>query len=73
MHSASVFAGDLRRAIATRSISREGIHAELREILSGRRPGRQDAREITIAKLIGLGVQDLAAAELVLGRLKSAS
>ena len=70
---APVFAGDLRRAIGTQAISRQGIHAELGEILSGRRPGRQDAREITIAKLIGLGVQDLAAAEVVLGRLKSAS
>lgn len=71
--SAPVFAGDLRHAIGTQAISRQGIHAELGEILNGRRPGRQDARDITIAKLIGLGVQDLTAAEVVLGRLKSAS
>ena len=71
--SAPVFAGDLRRAIGTQAISRQGIHAELGEILSGRRPGLQDTRDITIAKLIGLGVQDLTAAEVVLGRLMSAS
>jgi ornithine cyclodeaminase len=71
--SAALFAGDLRNAISTQAISHQGIHAELGDIVSGRRPGRQDTREITIAKLIGLGVQDLAAAEVALERLESAS
>ena len=68
-----LFAGDLRRAIDAQAISPQGIHAELGEILSGRHPGRQDADEITIARLIGLGVQDLAAAEVVLGKLEPIS
>jgi ornithine cyclodeaminase/alanine dehydrogenase-like protein (mu-crystallin family) len=68
--SAPVLAGDLRRAIGTQAISAQDIHAELGDIVSGRRPGRRDTREITIAKLIGLGVQDLAAAEVALGRLE---
>ena len=66
---ALLFAGDLRRAIDAQAIGRHGIHAELGEVLSGRHPGRQHAREITVAKLIGLGVQDLAAAEVVLDKL----
>jgi ornithine cyclodeaminase len=70
---APLFAGDLRHAISAQAISHQGIHAELGEILSGRRPGRQDTRDITIAKLVGLGVQDLAAAEVALERLESAT
>jgi ornithine cyclodeaminase/alanine dehydrogenase-like protein (mu-crystallin family) len=31
--------------------------------------GRSSPRDITIAKLVGIGVQDLVAAEIALGRL----
>ena len=70
--AASQFGGDLRRAIDTQAISPQGIHAELGDILNGSHPGRRDAREITVAKLTGLGVQDLAAAEVVLSKLDAA-
>lgn len=45
------------------------IHAELGEVLAGSAPGRDNDEEITICKLIGLGVQDLAAAEVALTML----
>jgi ornithine cyclodeaminase len=45
---------------------------ELGEVLAGSVVGRRARTEITIGKLIGLGVQDLATAEVVLGRLSSA-
>ncbi|MFI0369965.1 ornithine cyclodeaminase family protein [Actinomadura sp. 1N219] len=67
---APVHAGDLRAAIAGRAVTEAGIDAELGELMPAghaRRPGTQ----ITIAKLIGLGVQDLAAAEVVLPRLRA--
>jgi ornithine cyclodeaminase/alanine dehydrogenase-like protein (mu-crystallin family) len=41
------------------------IAAELGEVLSGMHPGRKDADELTVFKSLGLGVEDLAAAELV--------
>ncbi|WP_037626262.1 ornithine cyclodeaminase family protein [Streptomyces aureus] len=44
-------------------------HAELGEVLAGTAPGRDGDDEITICKLVGLGVQDLAAAEVTLDRL----
>ncbi|MET7989078.1 ornithine cyclodeaminase family protein [Streptomyces sp. NPDC005281] len=44
-------------------------HAELGEVLAGTAPGREDDEEITVCKLIGLGVQDLAAAEVTLDLL----
>ncbi|MGW3917137.1 hypothetical protein ACWEBX_37445 [Streptomyces sp. NPDC005070] len=43
--------------------------AELGEVLAGTASGRGGDDEITICKLIGLGVQDLAAAEVALDRL----
>lgn len=57
--------GDLARA----DCAREDL-AELGEVLTTAAPGRQHAEEITICKLIGLGVQDLAAAEVTLDRLR---
>ncbi|MGW0148038.1 ornithine cyclodeaminase family protein [Streptomyces sp. NPDC003333] len=42
---------------------------ELGAVLSGDAPGRSGDEDITICKLIGLGVQDLAAAETALKRL----
>jgi ornithine cyclodeaminase len=39
---------------------------ELGEVLSGARPGRADAEEITVYKSVGVGVMDAAAAALVL-------
>ncbi|MQY06937.1 ornithine cyclodeaminase family protein [Actinomadura macrotermitis] len=60
------FAGDLRAAIDQGAT---GIDAELGEVVSGR-PGRTAPDQITVAKLIGLGVQDLAAAEAVLPLLR---
>lgn len=53
------FAGDLRAAGAD-------VDAELGEILLGRHPGRVNPAQITIAKLVGLGIQDLVAAETTL-------
>ncbi len=40
--------------------------AELGEIVSGDRPGRTSAAEITLYKSVGIAIQDLAAASLVL-------
>ena len=40
--------------------------AELGEVISGKRPGRTSAEELTLYKSVGVAVQDLAAASLVL-------
>jgi ornithine cyclodeaminase len=54
-------AGDLLLA----GFGEERIAAELGEVLVGTHPGRTDAGELTVFKSLGLGVEDLAAAELV--------
>jgi ornithine cyclodeaminase/alanine dehydrogenase-like protein (mu-crystallin family) len=61
-------AGDLIRAIDAGAVTAHDAD-ELGEIVSGQRPGRRSRSQITVAKLIGLGVQDLAAAETALTRL----
>jgi ornithine cyclodeaminase/alanine dehydrogenase-like protein (mu-crystallin family) len=43
---------------------------ELGEIVSGARPGRTSAEELTLYKSVGVAVQDLAAAALVLAAAK---
>jgi ornithine cyclodeaminase len=63
--------GDLARAIAAGVIGREQQFTELGELLANNTPGRAGEDEITVCKLVGLGVQDLAAAEVSLARLEA--
>lgn len=63
------FAGDLRRAIEAGAVTPADLDAEIGDLVLGRHPGRGDAAQITVAKLVGLGVQDLVAAETAVRRL----
>jgi ornithine cyclodeaminase len=47
-------------------LSPDDVHAELGELVSGTRPGRTSAEQITLYKSVGVAVQDAAAAALVL-------
>ncbi len=55
-------AGDYLFAANEGAIGADHIRAELGEILTGSRPGRTSADEITLFKSLGLAVEDLAAA-----------
>ena len=57
---------DLLDPIRRGVIAEEDIHAELGELLLGRRPGRTSAEQITLYNSVGVAVQDAAAAALVL-------
>jgi alanine dehydrogenase len=59
-------AGDLLTPIEQGLMAAEHIHAELGEIVTGARPGRESEEEITLFKSVGVAVQDVAAAEAVL-------
>jgi ornithine cyclodeaminase len=52
-------------------IGPDHIRAELGEILLGTAPGRTSDDEITLFKSLGIGVEDLAAGELVLQRAEA--
>ena len=57
---------DIAMAIAEGAMTPDHVHAELGELVSGARPGRADAAQITLYKSVGVAVQDAAAAALVL-------
>jgi ornithine cyclodeaminase len=46
-------------------LDESAIHAELGELVAGSRPGRATPGELTLYKSVGVAVQDLAAAALV--------
>ncbi|MGW3090109.1 ornithine cyclodeaminase family protein [Streptomyces sp. NPDC001108] len=62
--------GDIHAALARGEITRDRVDGEIGEVLAGRAPGRRTPDDITVAKLIGIGPQDLAAAETVLTLLE---
>ena len=57
--------GDLHHAIEAGVVTRGDVYAELGEIVSGRKPGRTSAEEITIFDSTGTALQDVAAAAIV--------
>jgi ornithine cyclodeaminase len=58
--------GDLLLA----GLGQEHIRAEVGEVLIGSHPGRTEAEELTVFKSLGLAVEDLAAAELVVRKAR---
>lgn len=69
--------GELAHLFAIAQITQTQVHAELGEIIAGNKRGREQAEEIIVAALIGMGTEDVAvgaaiyrqAQRLQLGRL----
>lgn len=59
-------AGDLMIPIQQGLIGFDHIHAELGEIVTGRRPGRASEGQITYFKSVGVAVQDVIAASIAI-------
>ena len=64
--------GDLHHAIAAGAMTPEQVHAELGEIVAGRKPGRENDRETIIFDSTGMALQDVAAATIVYERALAA-
>ena len=60
--------GDLHHALAAGALRREDVHAELSDVVSGRRPGRRTDAEIIVFDSTGTALEDVAAAALVYER-----
>ena len=59
IEAASAF-GDTHNAIEAGVITRDDIYGEIGEIITGKKPGRENAEEITVYDTVGMGIQDLA-------------
>ena len=68
----AVMMGDAHHAIRAGAMTADMIHAELGELITGRRGGRTNSTEITVFDSTGTGIQDVAASarayELALSR-----
>ena len=60
--------GEIHHAVERGGFTKERVHGELGEITSGRKIGRASDDEIIVVDLTGVGVQDVAAAAVVLER-----
>ncbi|HWV90868.1 MAG TPA: family 16 glycoside hydrolase [Burkholderiales bacterium] len=60
--------GDLHHAIEAGVMKAADVHAELGEVIAGRRPARESADEIIVFDSTGTGLQDVAAAIAVYRR-----
>jgi ornithine cyclodeaminase len=63
-------AGDYILAVADGAIGPDHIKAELGEVLAGMHPGREHEDELTVFESLGIAVEDLASAELVVRRAR---
>ena len=57
--------GDLHHAIRAGAVSRSDVHAELGEVVAGKKPGRISQEETIIFDSTGMALQDVAAAAIV--------
>jgi len=57
--------GDLHQAIAAGAMTKSDVHAELGEIVAGKKSGRMSGDEIIIFDSTGMALQDVAAAAVV--------
>lgn len=64
--------GDLHHAVAAGTMSRDGVHAELGEIVAGIKPARTSGDEIIVFDSTGTALQDVAAAASVYRRALAA-
>jgi ornithine cyclodeaminase len=64
--------GEIHHAVEQGAIGKEKVSAELGEIAAGLKPGRSSDHELIVCDLTGVGVQDVAAATLVMQRALAA-
>ena len=57
--------GDVLLAIKEGAIGEEHIHAEIGEVLAGKKAGRTSPGEVTLYKAVGIAIQDVTTAKLV--------
>lgn len=62
--------GEMNVPLSKGLITREDVHAELGEVITGKKPGRTSREEITVFDSTGLAIQDIATAWAVYQKAK---
>ena len=62
--------GELHHALEDGSMKEEDVHAELGEVLLGKKPGRESDKEVTVCDLTGIAIQDVAISQFVYEKAK---
>ena len=60
--------GELHHALELKMMTRENVHADIGQIISGQKEGRRSDEEVIIFDSTGTGLQDVAAASIVYER-----
>src|SRR6185369_9640338 len=68
-----VVMGDLHHAIEAGRVRVDDVHAELGDLVIGRKSGRTNADEITVFDSTGVAIQDVAAAAWIYRRAVAAN
>jgi len=63
--------GEINVPLSKGLISRQDIYADIREIVSGKKPGRDSPDETTVFDSTGLAIQDISAASEICRKLMS--
>ncbi|MEV0335107.1 ornithine cyclodeaminase family protein [Nocardia sp. NPDC050717] len=63
--------GDTLLALAEGAITETAVRTELGEVIAGRAPGRTGDTDITLFNSVGIGLQDLAAARLLIDKARA--
>ncbi|MCE4263029.1 MULTISPECIES: ornithine cyclodeaminase family protein [Rhodococcus] len=64
--------GDALLAIAEGAITAEDLHTEIGHVITGQKPGRTSSDQITLFNSVGIGLQDLVTARILLSRARAA-
>jgi alanine dehydrogenase len=65
--------GDLHHALEAGVMTRDAVHAELADVIAGRKPGRRSPEDIMVFDSTGTALQDVAAAAVVYERARAAN
>jgi ornithine cyclodeaminase/alanine dehydrogenase len=63
--------GEVLLALAEGAVTAADVDLELGAVIAGLAPGRADDRQITLFNSVGLGLQDLVTADLLLTRARA--
>lgn len=73
LRAQAVHVGEAHHAVALGLLDSSNIHAELGEIIAGKRPGRTSIEEIIVFDSTGTALQDVAAAAAIYERARAAA